>query len=370
MIVRSGPVSLKADRRVLAATAALSLVSLAAVVAGIALGEFPVPPLEVLASLAGAGSPAIDFIVLDLRLPRVLIALLAGAALGMSGAVFQQVARNTLVAPDVVGVVGGASLAAVAVIVFGPRPAPLPLAALAGALVVRRPALRARVAARDERPPVRPRRDRHGRARAGRGRLCADRRPDLRGLRGLRVAGRARSTAAAGSTSGRSPRRWRLLLAGASRALAWRADMLELGDDLARALGVHAGALAAGAAGRRRRVRPASPSPRPDRSASWPSSPHTSRAGSAGPRRCRALLPLAAACGAALVVVSDLAGRMLFAPTEIPVGLRHLDPRRAVLPAAAALEGGDETRGARSFRRLRPRAGDRGAGPGDPPSTA
>ena len=133
MIVRSGPVSLKAGRRVLAATAALSLVSFAAVVAGFALGEFPVPPLEVLASLAGAGSPAVDFIVLDLRLPRVLTALLAGAALGMSGAVFQQVARNPLVAPDVVGVAGGASLAAVAVIVFG-APAPLPLAALAGAL--------------------------------------------------------------------------------------------------------------------------------------------------------------------------------------------------------------------------------------------
>ncbi len=102
-----------------------------------AVGEFPVPPLDVVASLAGAGDPAVDFIVLDLRLPRALTALLAGAALGAAGAVFQQVTRNALVAPDVIGVSAGASLAAVAVIVLGSSTgaANVPLAALAGALV-------------------------------------------------------------------------------------------------------------------------------------------------------------------------------------------------------------------------------------------
>ena len=60
-----------------------------------------------------------DFIVLDLRLPRALTGLLAGAALGLAGAIFQDVTRNPLVSPDIVGVSGGASLAAVALIVLG-----------------------------------------------------------------------------------------------------------------------------------------------------------------------------------------------------------------------------------------------------------
>src|SRR5262249_27737515 len=73
----------------------------------------------------------------DLRLPRALTAALAGAALGSAGAVFQHVTRNPLVSPDVVGIAGGASLAAVAVIVLGTGggAVSVPLAALGGALV-------------------------------------------------------------------------------------------------------------------------------------------------------------------------------------------------------------------------------------------
>ena len=56
-----------------------------------------------LAALVGAGDAATDFIVLDLRLPRALTCLLAGGALGLAGAIFQQVTRNPLVAPDIVG---------------------------------------------------------------------------------------------------------------------------------------------------------------------------------------------------------------------------------------------------------------------------
>ena len=100
----------------------------------VALGEFAVPPLDVVQSLIGAGDRATNYIVLELRLPRALIGLATGAALGLAGAVFQDLARNPLVAPDVVGVSGGASLAAVAVLVFGSA-VPVALAALAGALI-------------------------------------------------------------------------------------------------------------------------------------------------------------------------------------------------------------------------------------------
>jgi iron complex transport system permease protein len=105
-----------------------------AVVASVAVGEFPIAPLDVLRALFGAGDSATSFIVVDLRLPRALTGVLAGAALGVAGAVFQDVTRNPLVAPDIVGVAGGAALVAVALIVFGPSEAPVSLAALAGAL--------------------------------------------------------------------------------------------------------------------------------------------------------------------------------------------------------------------------------------------
>ena len=98
---------------------ALLAAALAALSPSVALGEFSIPPLDVVATLAGAGDRATNFIVLDLRLPRALTGLLAGAALGIAGAVFQDVTRNPLAAPDVVGVAGGASLAAVTLIVFG-----------------------------------------------------------------------------------------------------------------------------------------------------------------------------------------------------------------------------------------------------------
>jgi ABC-type Fe3+-siderophore transport system permease subunit len=57
--------------------------------------------------------------ILRVRLPRVLMAALAGAALGATGAVFQAVLRNPLADPYILGVSGGAALGAFAVTVFG-----------------------------------------------------------------------------------------------------------------------------------------------------------------------------------------------------------------------------------------------------------
>ncbi|HKR52396.1 MAG TPA: iron chelate uptake ABC transporter family permease subunit, partial [Pseudonocardiaceae bacterium] len=82
-------------------------------------GDFPISVGEVLAVLIGGGDPAQQFIVLELRLPRTLTGVLVGAALGLSGAITQTVARNPLASPDILGVTAGASAAAVAVIVFG-----------------------------------------------------------------------------------------------------------------------------------------------------------------------------------------------------------------------------------------------------------
>jgi iron complex transport system permease protein len=116
--VRTAGVSFRLDLRVLAALATCAAVALAVLTVHVARGEFHIPFGDVLATLAGAGDRATTFIVYDLRLPRALAALLAGASLGIAGAIFQDLARNPLVSPDIVGITFGASLAAVSVLVF------------------------------------------------------------------------------------------------------------------------------------------------------------------------------------------------------------------------------------------------------------
>lgn len=84
--------------------------------------------------LLGADIPGASYIALELRLPRLLLGLLVGAALGTSGAIFQSVLKNPLASPDVIGVAQGASLAAVAaMVILGWSGATVGLAALMGA---------------------------------------------------------------------------------------------------------------------------------------------------------------------------------------------------------------------------------------------
>ena len=90
-----------------------------------------------LAALVGQGSPKAEFVIMRLRLPRVLAAIIAGTALGLGGALFQTTLRNPLASPDILGVTGGASLAAVgSMLLLGLEGPAVSLAAFAGALVV------------------------------------------------------------------------------------------------------------------------------------------------------------------------------------------------------------------------------------------
>jgi iron complex transport system permease protein len=86
----------------------------------LSLGDFKIPVVDVVKTLFGGGDRATEFIVNRLRLPRALTGLLVGAALGMSGAIFQSIARNPLASPDIIGVTYGASAFAVfAIITLG-----------------------------------------------------------------------------------------------------------------------------------------------------------------------------------------------------------------------------------------------------------
>jgi len=108
------------------------------VVLGVRFGSVPLSTAEVLAVLAGGGAPIARDIVLDLRLPRVLLGILVGGGLAMSGATFQALLRNPLAEPYILGISGGASVGAVLVLAMGWTVAgswALPLAAFAGALL-------------------------------------------------------------------------------------------------------------------------------------------------------------------------------------------------------------------------------------------
>jgi iron complex transport system permease protein len=116
----------------------LIIVAVILVVGVLALGTgaIPVPPLDVVRTLLGNGSPRTDFVVLDLRLPRVLVAVAVGAALGLSGAVFQGLTRNPLGSPDIIGFTYGAATGGLlAILVLGGGTTAVSLGALAGGLV-------------------------------------------------------------------------------------------------------------------------------------------------------------------------------------------------------------------------------------------
>jgi len=120
----------------LAATAALAVLALVALGAG----RYPIPPRDVAAivwgHLTGAAAPATaDAVVWHIRLPRVGVAMLVGAALASAGAAYQHLFRNPLVAPDTLGVSSGAALGAVLGIFMGAGFLAIELAAFAGGLL-------------------------------------------------------------------------------------------------------------------------------------------------------------------------------------------------------------------------------------------
>lgn len=113
-------VRLRANPRALIVCAGIAVAIVAVAVATLATGDYPVSPGALLTSLTGQGDPATDFIVLDLRLPRLLVALGVGVALGAAGAIFQSITHNPLGSPDIIGFNWGATVGAVAAItVFG-----------------------------------------------------------------------------------------------------------------------------------------------------------------------------------------------------------------------------------------------------------
>jgi iron complex transport system permease protein len=119
------------------ASAVILVLIIPVTLASLLAGRVWLSPATVWHAMWSPGPQLATLIVADLRLPRAVLALLVGAALGLSGAVLQGVTRNPLAEPGLLGVSAGAALGAVIAIYFGLAKAlavAAPLAGLVGAL--------------------------------------------------------------------------------------------------------------------------------------------------------------------------------------------------------------------------------------------
>ncbi len=106
---------------------ALSVTLVGVIILAVGKGAFPLHPAEVVTILLGHVGITLDVpvssqqeaVLMTIRLPRVLLGLLAGASLAVSGASLQALFRNPLADPGLIGVSGGAALAVASLIVLG-----------------------------------------------------------------------------------------------------------------------------------------------------------------------------------------------------------------------------------------------------------
>lgn len=282
----------------------------------VSVGDFPIPLSDVVPAILGFGDPDSDFIVRTLRLPRALTAVLVGAAFGLSGAVFQSLARNPLASPDIIGVTAGASAAAVFVIVFvGGSHVVVAIAAFVGALATA--ALVYLLAFKRGMSPYRL-----VLVGIGIGAVLSAITSYL--LTRAEIYDAQRATVwLTGSLNGRGWEHVRpvaVFLAVLVPVLLWLARplrIMQLGDDAARGLGVpvertRMGLVVVGVA----LAAVATASAGPIAFVAFVAAPIARRL----TRSPLTIIP-AALTGALLVVTSDLVGRRIFAPTELPVGV-------------------------------------------------
>ncbi|MET0931685.1 MAG: iron chelate uptake ABC transporter family permease subunit [Aeromicrobium sp.] len=135
-VLRAGTLSVRVHRRSAGVSAVIVAVILALAVVALLVGDYPVSVGEALQALVGRGSdPLAVFFVQDQRAPRIVCAVLVGAALAVSGAIFQSLSGNPLGSPDVIGFTSGAATGALLqIIVFGGGSAAVSTAALAGGI--------------------------------------------------------------------------------------------------------------------------------------------------------------------------------------------------------------------------------------------
>jgi iron complex transport system permease protein len=288
---------------------------------GVSLGSLHFSLGETVSALwRGSSNPTANQVVHNLRLPRILIAVLVGMGMGAAGGILQSVLRNPLASPQIIGVNTGAGLLAVAVMVLAPgRIGLIPPAAFAGALAAAVLVYALGVGL--------------GATRSSTAQIV------LAGVAVSAFFGAATSslmiafsdelavtyTWLIGGLSGRGWNNFNLLwpysLSGLLLAvlLAPALNLFSLGDDVGRSLGLSVGVYRAGSIF----------------VAAWLAGSAVSVAGTVGfvgliaPHAARLLvgedyrfmLPLSALLGGLLLSTADTTARTVFMPVELPVGV-------------------------------------------------
>jgi ABC-type Fe3+-siderophore transport system permease subunit len=293
-------------------------VFIAALIMGLGFGDQFSSLRTLYHTLAGTSDPMTRDFVMNLRLPRVLVAALVGAALAVSGLIIQGVVRNPLAAPDLVGVAPGAGAGAVAVLIAFPDApiALLPVAAFAGGVFAF-----ALVYATSWTGSVSPTRlvlVGVG-VSAAAGSLTTMMVVQAEFTMNTALAWLSGSTYAKEWSDVQRLLPWLLIFLPVSWIAARWLDVLALGEDLPRGLGIPlerarltllgiAVALAAAAIATVGSI-----------GFVGLIAPHAARM--VLPGRHRVLVPYAALLGATLLVIADTLGRSLVPPSEIPSGL-------------------------------------------------
>lgn len=108
----------ESPRRMAQLSAALIFFIIVTCFVSLATGHLPISPSEVWQTLMGSGTDRNNLLLYQFRLPRLVIALIVGAGIGVSGAIFQGVTQNSLADPGILGINSGAGLAVVLYLYF------------------------------------------------------------------------------------------------------------------------------------------------------------------------------------------------------------------------------------------------------------
>lgn len=108
---RKGPVSFTLRKREIELALLLVVGLLVSIYFGLAIGDTFLRPASLAALFIGAGDAFEQLVVFEFRMPRVLMAITAGASLAVSGHLLQLTIKNELASPEIFGIVGGAGVA-------------------------------------------------------------------------------------------------------------------------------------------------------------------------------------------------------------------------------------------------------------------